>query len=107
MRQSASGATTFSSMQGRTPGLCEAPRYKAGPHWYTINDATTPRRGRFVAQIAPSPWLGLPATAGATPPKATATTAETTAEAAAAKTTAAEATTPPKGTASHNLPSSP
>jgi len=27
-------------MEGRPPGLCEPPRYKAGPHQYTINDAT-------------------------------------------------------------------
>ena len=34
------GATTFSSMAGRPPGLCPPPRCKAGPHGHTINDAT-------------------------------------------------------------------
>jgi len=31
-KQSASGATMCSSMQGRPPGLCTPPRYEAGPH---------------------------------------------------------------------------
>ena len=34
------GATTFSSMKSRPPGLCPLPRYKARSHGYTINDAT-------------------------------------------------------------------
>jgi hypothetical protein len=39
-KQSASGASTFSSMFGGPSGLCMPPRYKAGPHRHTINDAT-------------------------------------------------------------------
>ena len=39
-KQSASGATTFSSMENGPPRLCTPPRHKAGPHRYTINDAT-------------------------------------------------------------------
>ena len=39
-RRSASGATTFSSMQRRPAGLWTPPRSKARPHGHTINAAT-------------------------------------------------------------------